>query len=89
MLFVGEAERVIEGALEAEAGEFLSRHVASAESKTGRNCEAPPCRPLASVMMKETVVPAAISTTQSKLAPWGGFRMNEVPPGMIPYVFGE
>lgn len=76
---------VNEGALETEAGEFLSRHVESSDKPTDKNSVAPPCLPLASCMMKDTVVPAAMSAVQSKRVPFAGFKTKDEPPGTMPY----
>lgn len=81
---VAVRDTVNDGALETDVGEFLSRHVESSDNPTGKNSVAPPCRPFASCMMKATVVPAAMSAVQSKIAPLGGFKTKDEPLGMMP-----
>jgi len=68
-----------------EDGEALLRHVVSSVIPTVLTSEVPPLWPTASTIVNNNDVPAATLAVQLKDPdPIGGWRMNDVPPGIVP-----
>jgi hypothetical protein len=70
-----------------EDGEALLRHVMSSVIPTVLTSEVPPLRPTASTIVNNNDVPAATLAVQLKVVdPMGGWRTNDVPPGIVPMI---
>jgi hypothetical protein len=83
--FVGPVDEVEVEPVLVDEGELVSRQLLSAELPTILKSELPPCLPCESIIINKIVVSWATFVFHwYSVGPTGGFKTNDVPPGIMP-----